>query len=245
MPGINGSGGLPNYLPGRGFREYGSDTNRDAADWSGGARGPAAIPSRSVRPTGPTPTDIRIGGFDKVGKGGRQGDGTGQQGPISYHRGAHVSDAGAPRVYFDNVLGHGTIPWSRPTYPNIAGRQGYISPRSLFSWTENRADVDPINSPASAIPYSKKKIGNFTVRRPFGDTSSGELFRTGSLAQFVEMLPSGMNQQARRGQAQSQTHNPTLLPRSVYATAGSYGQTTPAAPTGPSNVPVTNPYGAY
>ena len=32
MPGVAGSGGLPNFLPGRGFPEYGNDYNRDAAE---------------------------------------------------------------------------------------------------------------------------------------------------------------------------------------------------------------------
>ena len=230
VPGF-GSGGLPNFLPGRGFREFGSDSHRDVpADWAGGARGIAALPSRTVTRIGPTPADPRL-------------PRSGARGTISMHRGAYVEDAGAPRVSFDNVLGHGTIPWSRPTYPNVAGLRGYVPPRKAFSWTQNRQAEQ--GGPASAIPVSKKRIGSFTVRRPFGDTSTGELFRTGSLALFVDRLPSGMNQQARRGMAQSRTHSPTLLPRSTYATAGSYGQTTPALPTQPSNVPQTNPYGAY
>ena len=96
----------------------------------------------------------------------------------------------------------------------------------------------------SPIPVQRKKIGNFTVRRPFGDTSSGELFRNGSLADFVAGISQGMNMQGRRWLRQSKTHNPTLLNRSNYDTAGSYGQTTVALATQPVNTPGSN-YGAY
>jgi hypothetical protein len=141
------------------------------------------------------------------------------------------------------VLGHGTIPWSRPFYPNVAGLRGYVPPRKAFSWTANTQAEQ--GGPVSTIPVQKKRIGNFTVRRPYGDTSTGELFRTGSLALFVSRLPTGMNMQGRRWLNQSKTHNPTLVNRSTYATAGSYGQTTAALATVPSNTPISNPYGAY
>ena len=241
-----GQGGQPNFYPGRGFPEYGSDSYRDAPnDFSGGARGPAALPSRTtaVVGNGPAPADPRIAGFNLVGMGGRLSDGSGQQGVISYHRGAYVENAGAPRVNFDNVLGHGTIPWSRPTYPNVAGLQGYHNPTQQPSWTADTAVV--AGGPRHAIPVSKKRISNFTVRRPYGDTSSGELFRTGSLADFVAGLPSGMNLQGKRWLNQSKTRNPTLVNRSTWSQAGSYGQTTAVLNTMPSNVPVTSPYGSY
>ena len=227
-----GSGGTPNVLPGRGFAEYGSATYRDASDWSGGARGPAALPARTIAVVGngPAPADPRIAT-------------SGWRGTVSVHRGAFVEDAGAPRRAFDNVLGHGSVPWSRPVYANRAGLDQFVPPRRGFSWTAN--DQSQQDGPRSAIRVQRKQIGNFTVRRPYGDTSSGELFRTGSLADWVASLPSGMNMQGRRWLNQSKTHNPTLLPRSKYATAGSYGQTTPSAATLPSNTPISNPYGSY
>ena len=225
-----GSGGLPNVLPGRGYPQFGHAGG--PPDWDGGARGPSALPSRTIAVVGnrPAPTDPRL--FS-----------TGWRGPVSNHRGAFVEDAGAPRIEFDNVLGHGTVPWSRPFYPNVAGLMGYHAPTQMPSWSANA--VGEPDRPRSSIPVSKKRIGNFTVRRPYGDTSSGEFFRNGSLADFVAGLPSGMTLQGKRWLRQSKTHNPTLVPRSRYSMAGSYGQTTPALATQPTNLPASNPYGAY
>jgi hypothetical protein len=248
-----GQGGLPNFYPGRGYPEAGSDSYRDVPnDFVGGARGLAALPSRLDSVVGgdaPAPMDPRIAGFNTVGEGGRESDGSGQQGPLwgtgspmGVRRAPSVEDAGAPRLCFDNVFGHGTIPWSRPTYPNIAGQAQYHSPTQQPSWSGNT--VLQADSPASPIPVQRKHIGNFTVRRPYGDTSSGELFRNGSLAEFVQGLGSGMNLQGRRWLRQSKTANPHLVNRATYATAGSYGQTTAALATTPTNAPA-NPYGAY
>ena len=243
-PAGGGQGGTPNLLPGRGFPEFGSATYRDMADWTGGARGPAALPSRSIATVGngPAPVDPRIR-RDLNGNDWHTDtvtiDGTGAQGPVSYHRGAYVEDAGGPRLYFDGTLGHGDIPWSRPTYGNVAGQAGYHAPTRM-SWTANH--IDATAGPASPIPVSRKHIGNFTVRRPFGDTSSGELFRTGPLDGFVRGIQK--NVQGRRWVKQSKTHSPTLLNRSTYNMAGSYGQTTKTVPTSPTNLPA-NPYGVY
>ncbi len=242
-----GQGGLPNYYPGRGYRQQGNDYHRDMPnDWVGGARGPAALPSRTTVPNGPTPMDPRIGrdtngirwSTDRV-----TFDGTGAQGPISFHRGIMVEDAGAPRLCFDNVLGHGTIPWSRPTYSNAAGLAQYHDPMNMPSWTADAPRGIP--GPTVPIPIQRKHIGSFTVRRPYGDTSSGELFRNGSLAEWVNALPNGMMQQGRRWMSQSKTRNPILMNRAKYATAGSYGQTTTTLATLPGNLPASNPYGSY
>jgi hypothetical protein len=249
-----GQGGLPNFYPGRGYPEAGSDAYRDMPnDFVGGARGVAALPSRTdpITPAGggPAPQDPRIAGFNQVGEGGRESDGSGQQGPLwgtgspmGVRRAPSVEDAGAPRICFDNVFGHGTVPWSRPFYANAAGLQSFHSPTQQPSWSANSALQ--ADSPVSPIPVQRKKIGNFTVRRPFGDTSSGELFRNGSLADFVAGISQGMNMQGRRWLRQSKTHNPTLLNRSTYDTAGSYGQTTVALATQPVNTPGSN-YGTY
>jgi hypothetical protein len=223
-----GSGGMPNYLPGRGFPEYGSDSFRDEPDdWVGGARGPAAIPSRIIEGGRPAPSQRLVGAY----------------GAIPNRRAATIEDAGAPRLYFDGVLGHGDIPWSRPTYDNIAGLATYVPPTQMPSWSAN-SDVVP-SGPRSFIPRSRKHIGSFTVRRPFGDTSSGELFTSAPLDGYVDAIPSGMDQQGRRWRRQSKTHNPTLVNRSSYTTAGSYGQTTSTLPTAATNTPPTSQYGAY
>ncbi len=243
-----GQGGQPNFYPGRGYPQAGSATFRDMPDdFVGGARGPAALPSRldPINPAGdgPAPSDPRILGFNRVGDNGNTIDGTGEQGPISYHRGAFVEDAGAPRLDFDNVFGHATIDWNRPYYPNVTGQATFHAPTQMPSWSANAAPQSDV--PMSSIPFTMKKISNFTVRRPYGDTSSGNFFKNGSLALFVESIGTGMNLQGRRWLRQSKTHNPTLVNRSSYATAGSYGQTTAAIGTTPANLPASSPYGAY
>ncbi len=205
-----GQGGQPNFYPGRGYPEQGSATYRDMPnDWVGGARGPAALPSRldpiTPQADGPAPFDPRYSD-------------TGAQGPISFHRGSFVEDAGAPRLCFDNVFGHGTVPWNRPVYPNQAGQMMFRSPTQQPSWSANSALQQ--DRPTVPIPIQRKQIGSFTVRRPYGDTSSGELFRNGSLAEFVQSIGVGMNLQGRRWLRQSKTHNPTLVNRATYATAG-------------------------
>lgn len=226
-----GSGGLPNFYPGRGYPEHGSDSFRDQPnDWVGGARGVSALPARAIVPNGPAPFDPRMGV-------------TGAKGTISAHRGVMVEDAGAPRLCFNNVLGHGTIPWSRPFYPNVAGLHGYHAPTRMPSWSAN-ATGEP-DRPSVGIPSSRKRIANFTVRRPYGDNGEGTEFKNGSLAVWVQGIQSGMNTQGRRWLSQSKTQNPLLSFLSRYATSGSYGQTTPSLATQPTNQQNHNPYGSY
>jgi hypothetical protein len=224
-----GSGGTPNVLPGRGYPQAGSDSYRDEPDdWVGGARGPAALPSRTITHNGPAPSQPLFGA----------------KGPISYHRGDYIEDPGAPRLYFDGVLGHGDIPWSRPTYPNVAGRNGYKPPTQMPNWTADQAIA--AGGPTVPIPVSKKHIGSFTVRRPYGDTSTGELFRNGSLATYVASIKTGMNQQGRRWLTQAKTKNPWQPNLGNWGAAGSYGQTTKQLPTTPANIPASyDTYGAY
>jgi hypothetical protein len=228
-----GSGGVTNAYPGRGYPEYGTSdgADRNPDEFVGGARGPAALPSRTTVPNGPTPATYPWGSTERA------------EGVISYHRGAFVEDAGAPRLGFDFTFAHGTVPWSRPTYSNRHGYDQFHAPTQQPSWSANA--VPQVDSPSSTVPISNKHIGSFTVRRPFGDNSSGTEFETGSLADYVDGIPSGLNQSGRRRMAQSKTHNPTLVNSSVYATAGSYGQTTAQLPTQPSNLPVSSPYGSY
>lgn len=220
MPGvgIEGSGGTPNALPSRGRPSYGTNTRyRDLTDTVGGARGPAALPSRTTtfaRPAPPSP-------------------GGGAYGAISFHRGPMVEDAGAPRVDFSQTFLHGTIPWSRPVYANHAGVLGYHPPTQMPSWTADAAVVP--SGPLVPIPVQNKRIANFTVRHQFGSTR--ELFNTGSLAQFVSEINNGMFLQGRRWLRQAKTANPWLKNLSAWGAAGSFGQTTAVLPTAPTNVP--------
>jgi hypothetical protein len=224
-----GSGGMPNNYPSRAEALDGTNNYyRDLPDWVGGARGPAALPSRTTTINGPAPAQAIHGA----------------QGPISYHRGDYIEDPGAPRLYFDNVLGHGDISWSRPTYANMAGRSMYHSPTQQPSWTAN-TDLQQ-DGPTVPIPVQNKHIGNFTVRRPYGDNSSGMEFKTGSLAQFVASIQVGMNQQGKRWLSQAKTHNPWQPNLSNWGPAGSYGQTTSVLKTQPTFVPASyDEYGAY
>jgi len=225
-------------------------------DWVGGARGPAALPSRTAAFGGagdrPAPRDTRIGGFAQVSQGGRLSDSTGEQGIISYHRGIMVEDAGAPRLYYDNELYHNHLPWSRPYYANVQGQLNYAPPTQQPSWSSN-SDVVPPLAPTVPIPFTKKKIGNFMVRPPYGNTSSGMLFTEAwnkgqPLTGWVNKLRSQSGfVQGRRWIAQAKTHQPTLVNLAKYAMAGSYGQTTTSLDTAPTNTPGggANPYGSY
>jgi len=226
MPSGYGQGGQPNLLPSRTYPRFGSAVARDMPnDYVGGARGEAALPSRIIEGGAPAPPHAVGGWFGK----------------ISFHRGEFVEDAGAPRLSFDGVLGHGDIKWSRPTYPNIEGKLRYVPPTQQPSWSADAAVVP--GRPTVPIPFSHKRIGSFTVREEYGSTR--QWFNTGPLTDYVDAIPSGMTQQGRRWKSQSKTHSPTLLNRSRYSTAGSFGQTTSTLPTEPTNLPNASPYGAY
>lgn len=233
MPGSSafGQGGVANAYPGRGLPEYGTeDQLRGRAPAQGGAHGPAALPSRTVTPNGPAPPQPMRG----------------WHGPISYHRGAYIENAGAPRLDFDGVAWHQAIPWHRPAYANVAGRVGYHPPTQMPSWTADAAVV-PALAPAAPIPVQRKQIGSFTVRRPFGNTSAGMLFSGKSNAEFVAEIQAGMDVQGRRWLSGAKTANPWVKPLSVWGPAGSYGSSTKALPTSPAQtVPASfNQYGAY
>jgi len=223
-----GQGGRPNSLPGRGRPLFGSnDWAHDVPDeFTGGARGPAALPSRATVYNGPAPSQRLIGA----------------DGPISFHRGEFVEDAGAPRLSFDGVLGHGSIPWSRPTYANASGRMQFRPPTQMPSWSADAAVVP--SGPTVPIPVSAKHIGSFTVREEYGSTR--QLFDGRSLAEFVASITSGMDSQGRRWLAQAKTRNPWQPNLSAYGPAGSYGQTTKVLATAPTSVPAAyDEYGAY
>jgi hypothetical protein len=184
------------------------------------------LPARVTNPVPPAPAEF-------LGE---------NAGPNPQRRGPCIEDAGAPRLEFDGIAFHGAIPWRRPFFPNIAGLLGYHAPTQQPSWTANSAVVP--GKPSVPIPWGHKRIDNFTVRRPFGDTSTGMQFKTGSLAEFVAMIQMGTKLQGRRWIRQSKMHNPTLVNRSVYTMAGSYGQTTATLNTAPTNLPPTS-FGVY
>ena len=225
-----GQGGRPNSYPrrGAGGAQYGtSSTAHDVPDeFVGGARGPAALPSRTTVANGPARSERLIGA----------------DGQISLHRGDFVEDAGAPRLSFDGVLGHGSIAWHRPTYPNVAGREMYRPPTQMPSWSENGAVIP--GAPHSPIPVQNKRIGSFTVSREYGSTR--QFFDGRSLADFVASIQVGMNAQGRRWLAQARTANPWQPNLSSWGPAGSYGQTTTVLKTAPTTVPASyDQYGAY
>ena len=223
-----GSGGRPNSYPGRGRAQFGTnDTAHDVADeFTGGARGPAALPSRTVVYNGPAHSQPLLGA----------------DGPISLHRGEFVEDAGAPRLDFDGVLGHGRIAWSRPRYANVSGRMQYRAPTQMPSWSADAAVVP--SGPTVPIPVQEKSIASFTVREEFGSTR--QFFDGRSLAEFVRSIQVGMNAQGIRWLAQAKSRNPWQPNLSAYGPAGSYGQTTKVLATAPTTVPAAyDEYGAY
>lgn len=214
-----GQGGKPNPLP------WGSPETLPP-NLVGGARGPAALPSRSITSNGPAPAEPLIG----------------PSGAVSFHRGIMVEDAGAPRLSFDGVLGHGSIAWSRPVYSNAEGVMRYHPPTQMPSWTAN-SDV-AAGPPTSSIPVQTKRIANMTVREEYGSTR--ELYNNGSLATFVASIQVGTDVQGRRWLSQRKTMNPWQPNLSVWGPAGSYGGTTRVLATAPSNVPMGYAtYGAY
>lgn len=224
MPSWFGSGGVTAEVPSRTFPALG--TTEAYVDYTGGARGPEALPSRVANPrlARPAPPDLRRGG---------------PIGPVPIHRGACVEDAGAPRLLATGELGHDSLPWSRPVYPNIQGRLQYHPPTTQPSWTANR--VSAASVPASPIPVSRKRIANFMVREEYGSTR--QLFPGGSLAGFIAGIQRGIDVEGKGWLARSKMRSPKFPRLSVWGQAGSYGQTTKVLPTAPSNV--ATPNGAY
>lgn len=219
--------GGPNAQPSRGRPEYGTnDTYRDLPEFVGGQRGVVALPSRTIVAVPPAPAQPLVG----------------PHGPVSAHRGAFVEDAGAPRLEWGGVLGHGHIPWARPVFANRQGLDDYVPPVPAPSWT---ADVPgyPV-APAVGIPVSNKRLPNMTVREEFGSTR--ERFNTSQIRQFWASIQVGRDVQGRRWLKQAKTQSPWQPNLSVYGPAGSYGQTTKVLPTAPSNVPPSySSMGAY
>lgn len=227
MPSWFGSGGVTVEEPSRTYPAQG--TTLEAPDFTGGARGPASIPSRTVAPrlARPAPPDPRRAG---------------PVGPVSFHRGAFVENAAVPSLHVGGEMFHSYLPWSRPKYPNIAGQMGYHTPTDMPSWTANRPGAS--GPPRSPIPYSRKSIANFMVRETFGATRQN--FPGGSLAGFVSGIQRGLIQEGKGWRARSKIGRPRFSALSAWGQAGSYGQTTPTLNTTPANASVqATPHGLY
>lgn len=227
MPSWFGSGGVTVEEPSRTYPQRGTDVA--TVDLTGGARGPAAIPSRLVSPrlARPAPPDPRRGG---------------PVGPRPQRRAPSVENAGAPRLLQTGELGHDDLPWARPAYPNIAGKLGYHAPTQMPSWSANAPVVPTL--PRSPIPVSIKRIANFMVREEYGSTR--QLFPGNSLAGFVAGIQRGIDVEGRSWRAKRKMKSPITDNLSVWGQAGSYGQTTTILPTSPANTPVAaTPHGLY
>lgn len=212
-----GQGGRANPYP---SRAYGRETIQPDR-FVGGQRGPAALPARllsSVRAALPA---LLGGAF----------------GPISYHRGAMVEDAGAPRIDLANDLWHSSIAWSRPIIPNTSG-EGYVPP-TVPSWLN--LGVDYVAAPAAAIPYSSRKRTWATVNEEFGPTRIRFPWPGENLA--PARIQRGRQVQYPRWRAQAKTANPWAVLLSTWGQAPSYGSSTTALATAPIPIGAANASG--
>jgi hypothetical protein len=185
----------------------------------GGARGPAAIPSRLTSNFAPAPEENAGGAY----------------GVISYHRGPWVNTGTIDRPQVGNIFAHETIGWSRPVYPNDAGVLGYVPPTQLPSWTANAVPETAVPD-LRTIPVSNKRIDSFTVNQEFGSTR--ELFPFPVLRSIIQ--PRNMVQR-RRWAAGAKTSSPYSPRLSIWGLAGSYGQTTTVLNTLPTNPAAPTP----
>lgn len=239
-----------NQLPGRGFPQVPGSLTGPA---TGGAHGPAAIPSRLTEPVGPAPPATAGGAWGPSA--------VTRRGPAWV--GPKYSPGNQELGQDDNTLLHNSIAWDRPRYPNDEGLRSFVAPTNMPSWTADSA-YGP-GGPTVPVPVQEKSIANFTVRRPFGDTSTGELTDAsygqptgipialpyyGTPDQPTYPMPSwmtrrpdsGETQQKRRWRSQAQTSNPYQPRLTRWAQAPSYGSSTPTLPT--AGV-AGSPYGAY
>jgi hypothetical protein len=244
-----------NTLPGRGYpMEPGAPNFLPAV---GGARGPAAIPGRGVF-SPPTPGVATAGGAYGPS-------------PITRREPVVVQPGRSPglqNTVYDNGLLHSSIAWSRPRYENADGLNTYRPPTQQPNWTYDSALQAMI--PLVPVPVQEKSIANFTVRKPFGDTSTGELSDASygkppgvpialpyygtpgsptypTPSWMVRRPASGGRQQRRRWAAQAKTRSPLVVNLTRWGQAGSYGQTTTVLSTAPSNVPAPSgsAFGSY
>jgi hypothetical protein len=217
-----------NALPSRTYPELPAIEAADPA--YGGAYGPAAIPARALVNYGqPGPSSPPHSGKGPIAQGQRSGL------VVTYPgRSPGLQDEG----HVDNTVFHNTIKWSRPFFPNAVPVKDFSAPTHGPSWTANR--VTDNAGPASAIPFSKHRIDNFTVREEYG--SDRQLFPLWGTRRPL----SGRTLQGVRWADQAKTQNPYMNRLTVYGLAGSYGQTTLVLPTQPLNQPANaTGFGAY
>ena len=233
---ILAQGGRTNAYP---SRTYPEEPATDAQSFQGGARGPAALPSRITTRVLPAPPGMVGGAWGPEGMGPIPASpgGSRRRAPVSA-----IPQVPQQRHQFDNTYDHQTIPWSRPVYDNIAGRDGYKPPTQLPSWTANEVP-DPCG-PKSAVPFDRKRIDSFTQREEYGSTR--QFFPVFAIPN-TRRPASGMNQNLRRSGAQARTGNPWQPLLTQYGLSGSYGLTTRVLKTAPVNQPsaVASPFGAY
>ena len=207
-----------NAYPSRSYPEWPAVPTPDPA--LGGARGPAALPSRiltHVLPAGP-PSAPPFAGKGPIAQRQRSGAVV-EMDKYSPGRQNLGQD--------DNVVFHDTIAWSRPFFPNTGPVAQFSNPTQMPSWTANQAIEAGI--PTTPIPHSKHRIDSFTVNEEFGSTR--QLFPLWGTRRPL----SGMSVQGQRWAAQAKTMNPYMPKLTSYGLAGSYGQTTKTLQTQPIN----------
>jgi len=216
-------GGRTNDLPSRTYRQV---LGRALANWIGGARGPAALPSRASSSYPPAPPNMVRPGVPLPF--GPQ-DVTRRAAAIAV---AKYSPGNQNLGQADNTYDHASIAWSRPFFPNTAGLLGYMPPVPQPSWTADGPGY-PLK-PSVPVPSGLKRIASATVNEEFG--SSRILFKF--FPRDVIQDPGTL--QGRRWWAQAKTRNPQQNSLSTWALAPSYGSTTQKLATAPGQLATQN-----
>lgn len=130
------------------------------------------------------------------------------------------NDVALPEVEAANTLGHNSIAWSRPVFPNVAGVAEYVPPTGGTSWSAN-ATIMASAKPTVPIPWSAKRVDNATVREEYGSTRA--LFPWPAL-RARRQSGIALGNAGRRKQAQ--TTPPYFDRLTVYQAASAYGLST-------------------
>lgn len=216
-----GQGGRSNAYPGRGYPE----TSRDAeiSDFTGGARGPAALPARvlSPYPSSAPPNMVPPGLPFPFGPQPVTRRGPAWAGP-------KYSPGNQNQGQADGTNWHNSIAWSRPFFANTAGPAGYKAPTQQPSWTADSTVVAP--PPRVPFPIGRKRIASATVNEEYGSTRI--LF-----ALFPrDVIQDPGKLQGARWMAQAKTMGPYQPRLTQWGLAGSYGQQTTQLRTAPAQV---------
>jgi hypothetical protein len=259
-----GQGGKTNTLP---SRTYPQIQGRDENEFQGGARGPAALPSRILFSPPAAPPNLTGGQRGILGtlatvfsRALAVKDPPGLAGPVSIEArtgreatqvrrsapwvGPKYSPGNQAHGQADNTYDHDTIGWSRPYYPNAAGLATFRAPVPLPSWSANTATAP--TRPTVPIPISHKRIDSFTINEEYGSTR--QLFPL-----YGQRRPdSGITQMLKNRATQAKTSNPWNVLLTRFGLAGSFGSQTPTLATAPVTATpgggtgaVASPYGSY